>query len=192
MLYFDVAEPLKGLGYEEKGRLLEAMLDYGQFGVVPEFVEGHLTIAWGFIRPKLDADAKSYWKKVVRNSYSSYCAKAKKNGVAKVLDFEEWCNSEGIDTTTWVQAVPTDTDRCRSVPTDADRYPTTTPKPSTKSNTEPKPSATSKSKTSTKTNSTTEAKANPDGGGKRGEAPPNETEEQMRQRKMDLARSYRP
>ena len=50
MVYFDMAEPLKVLGHEEKGRLLDAMLDYGQFGVVPEF-DGVLTVVWGFIRP---------------------------------------------------------------------------------------------------------------------------------------------
>ena len=77
MLYFDMAEPLKGLSYEEKGKLLEAMLDYGQFAVVPEF-DGLLTFAWGFIRPKLDADARNYRKKVFKSTYSSYCAKEKK------------------------------------------------------------------------------------------------------------------
>lgn len=77
MLYFDMAEPVKGLSYEERGQLLEAMLDYGQFGAVQEF-NGLLAFAWGFIRPKLDADAKSYRKKVVKNTHSSYCAKEKK------------------------------------------------------------------------------------------------------------------
>lgn len=109
MVYFDMAEPIKVLGYEEKGRLLEAMLDYGQFGVIPEF-EGYLLFAWGFIRPKLDADAKSYRKKVVKNTYSSFCAKEKKNGNSNPLDFEEWCAKEGIDTTEWIQVASTGTE----------------------------------------------------------------------------------
>lgn len=119
MLYFDMAEPFKGLSYEEKGRLLEAMLDYGQFSVVPEF-DGLLAFAWGFTRPKLDQDARSYRKKVVKNTYSSYCAKEKKGGNTP-LDFEEWCAQECIDTTEW----------SRSVPVDTERYPNTTPKTDT-------------------------------------------------------------
>lgn len=161
MLYFDMAEPIKGLGYEEKGRLLEAMLDYGQFGVIPEF-DGYLTIAWGFIRPKLDADAKRYRQKVVKNTYSSFCAKEKKNGNNSPMDFEEWCAKEGIDTTEWTQAVPTDTER----------YPTTT----------------SKTETAPKIKTTTDANA--DGGGKGEEDPPHETEEQRRQRMIALISNY--
>lgn len=137
MLYFDMAEPLKVLKNEEKGRLLDAMLDYGRFGVIPEF-DGYLTVAWGFIRPKLDADAKSYRKKVVKNTYSSYCSKGKKNSNNAPLDFEEWCAREGIDTTEWTQAVSIDTER----------YPNTTPK------------------TDTYPKTMTAAKASADGGGK--------------------------
>ena len=117
MLYFDMAEPLKALGYEEKGRLLEAMLDYGQFGVVPEF-EGYLLFAWGFIRPKLDVDAKNYRRTVIKNTHSSYCAKEKKNGNNTPLDFEEWCAIECIDTSEWVRTVSFDTERYPTTNTD--------------------------------------------------------------------------
>ena len=108
MLYFDMAEPLKILGYEGKGRLLEAMLEYGQFGTVPEF-EGYMAMAWGFIRPKIDADAKRYRKKVVKNTYSSYCARCKDSDT-KAVSFAEWCENQGIDTTEWVQVISTDTE----------------------------------------------------------------------------------
>lgn len=125
MFYFDMAEPLKGLSYEEKGRLLEAVLDYGQYGVVPEF-EGVLSIVWGFVRPKLDADAKRYRKTVVKNTYSSYCAKEKKAGRTPI-DLNEWLEQEGIDTE-WN----------RTVPFGSVRYPTTaaTPKVESTSTTE--------------------------------------------------------
>lgn len=45
MLYFDILEPLKVLPDADKGRLFVAILEYGQFGVVPEF-EGMLAMAW--------------------------------------------------------------------------------------------------------------------------------------------------
>lgn len=140
MLYFDMAEPLKGLGYEEKGRLLEAILDYGQFGVDPKF-DGFLTIAWGFIRPKLDADAMRYRKTVVQKTHASYCAKEKKAGRTP-LDFEEWCVKERIDTE-WNHVVSCDTER----------HPTTTT------------TATTASKATTTTTATTETSSTADADG---------------------------
>lgn len=112
MIYFDIAEPLKGLSYEEKGRLLEAILDYGRFGLVPEF-DGLLMVVWGFIRPKLDIDASNYRKKVVRNTYSSYCAKVPK---PERMDYEEWLNYMGMDA-----------EGNRTVPNGSNRHPTITP-----------------------------------------------------------------
>lgn len=112
MIYFDIAEPLKGLSYEEKGRLLEAILDYGQFGRGPEF-DGLLMVVWGFIRPKLDIDASKYRKRVVKNTYSSYCAKeSKANKTA--MNFEEWLEYMGMDT-----------EGNRTVPNGSNRHPTT-------------------------------------------------------------------
>lgn len=112
MIYFDIAEPLKGLSYEEKGRLLEAILDYGQFGLVPEF-DGLLMVVWGFIRPKLDVDASKYRKKVVKNTYSSYCAKVPK---PERMEYEEWLEYMGMDT-----------EGNRTVPNGSNRHPTITP-----------------------------------------------------------------
>ena len=163
ILYFDMVAPLKRLGYEDKGKLLEAMLEYGQYGVVPE-LDGVLPFIWDCIQPKLDADAKRYRKTVFQKTYSSYCAKEKKNGNNAPLDFEEWCAREGIDTTEWI----------RVVSTDIERYPNTTPNP----------------EITPKANTMTEAKA--DGGGKGEEVPQNETEEQRRQRMIALLGNYHP
>ena len=117
MIYFDMAEPTKMLDYRNKGRLFEAMLNYGQYGEVPNFNDdGMLLMAWGFILPRLDADEKSYRKKVIKTTYSSYCSKVKQSGMTPAT-FEEWCKKEGVDTSEW----------CRMASTDIERYPTTTP-----------------------------------------------------------------
>ena len=50
---YDLVEPIRMLPDADKGRLLVAMLEYGQSGVVPEF-EGMLALAWGFVKPKID------------------------------------------------------------------------------------------------------------------------------------------
>lgn len=59
MLYFDVRPCLKRLTAEEKGILFEAILDYGEFGLLPE-IEGSLGVAWDFIQPRLDRDRERY------------------------------------------------------------------------------------------------------------------------------------
>lgn len=59
MLYFDLRNSLGRLSYEEKGRILDAVLDYGQYGVVPEF-DGMLGLAWDFIAPRVDHDRTRY------------------------------------------------------------------------------------------------------------------------------------
>ena len=48
MFYFDTRPCLRRLTIEEKGLLFEAVLDYGEHGVLPEF-DGALGVAWDFI-----------------------------------------------------------------------------------------------------------------------------------------------
>lgn len=59
MLYFDLRPSLKRLSLEEKGRLFEAILDFGEYGVIPE-LDGVLAIAWDFIQPRLEKDRERY------------------------------------------------------------------------------------------------------------------------------------
>ena len=149
MVYFDMVEPLKRLDHTGKGRLFEAMLNYGQYGEIPDFEDdGMLLMAWDFIHPKLDADERSYRKKVIKTTYSSYCAKEKKSNRTAV-DFDEWCVKEGIDTTEW----------CRMESIDTERYINTTSKTNTSSI------------SITETNTSPKATVEADGGGKGEEEP---------------------
>ena len=59
MLYFDIRPSLRRLGLDEKGRLFEAILEYGEFGTEPDFT-GTLGVAWDFIQPRLDRDKERY------------------------------------------------------------------------------------------------------------------------------------
>ena len=63
MLYFDARTSLKRLNNEQKGQLFEAILDYGEFGVTPDFdADIGLAVAWDFIRHMVDRDDKRYSK----------------------------------------------------------------------------------------------------------------------------------
>ena len=88
MLYFDILEPIRVLPDADKGRLLVAMLEYGQTGTVPEF-DGMLALAWGFVKPGIDKDAETYNRTVLKRQYANYCKDQKKKGEPEI-SFEEW------------------------------------------------------------------------------------------------------
>lgn len=102
MIYFDVHKPLQVLSHEDKGKLFDAILDYGEFGVLPEF-EGMLAMAWGFLQPKLDRDGENYNNAVDQRKYAAFCKKLKEQNLPKV-SFEDWkdmpdCERERMTTT---------------------------------------------------------------------------------------------
>ena len=88
MLYFDIREPLSWLPDADKGKLFDAIMEYGEFGVVPEF-QGMLAMAWGFIKPKLDKDGDSYENSKAQRQYAAFCKKRGSAGLPKI-GFEEW------------------------------------------------------------------------------------------------------
>ena len=93
MLYFDILEPIRVLPDADKGRLLVAMLEYGQSGIVPEF-SGMLALAWGFIKPKIDKDESEYNMSVLRRQYATVCRERKKKGEPEIT-FDEWLKTIG-------------------------------------------------------------------------------------------------
>ena len=88
MVYFELRPCLAQLSAAEKGRLLDAILDYSEFGIVPDF-GGKLGVAWGFLLPKLDRDKEAYSRKVQQRKYAVYVRESKKSGTPP-LPFEEW------------------------------------------------------------------------------------------------------
>ena len=88
MLYFDILEPIRVLPDADKGRLLVAMLEYGQTGTVPVF-DGMLALAWGFVKPKIDKDEAEYNLSVLRRQYATVCRERKKKGEPDIT-FDEW------------------------------------------------------------------------------------------------------
>lgn len=114
MFYFDVRPCIKRLDAAEKGRLFEAILDYGEFGVVPE-LDGALGVAWDFIQPKLDRDSGRYDRQVEQRKYAVFSRELSKRGLEKI-DFETW---KGLS----------DIERDRLMSDDTVRYPTSTSNP---------------------------------------------------------------
>ena len=88
MLYFDILGPIRLLPDSDKGRLLVAMLEYGQSGIVPQF-DGVLALAWEFVKPKIDKDEEEYNLSVLRRQYATTCRERKRKGEPEIT-FDEW------------------------------------------------------------------------------------------------------
>ena len=88
MIYFDMLSPIRVLSDADKGRLLVAMLEYGQNGKIPTF-DGMLALAWEFVRPKIDKDEEEYNLSVKRRQYATVCRERKKTGQPEIT-FDEW------------------------------------------------------------------------------------------------------
>lgn len=88
MLYFDIIGPIKVLSYEDKGRLLEAILEYGKNGTAPVF-DGMLAFAWEFVKPKLDKDGETYENVKLQRRYAAFCKRRSAENLPKI-PFEEW------------------------------------------------------------------------------------------------------
>ena len=119
MLYFDILEPIKVLPDADKGRLLVAMLEYGQTGKAPEF-DGMLELAWGFVKPKIDKDESEYNLSVLRRQFATVCRERKRKGEPEIT-FDEWLKTN----------VNLDNQRPSMMTNDNQWYPTTTTTPST-------------------------------------------------------------
>lgn len=59
LVYFETGKAIKGLDYETKGRLFEAILEYAEMGITPNF-DGVLSAIWPFIADKIDRDSVRY------------------------------------------------------------------------------------------------------------------------------------
>ena len=121
MLYFDILEPIRVLPDADKGRLLVAMLEYGQQGILPEF-EGMLALAWGFVKPKLDRDGETYENAKVQRRYAAFCKRRTTLNLPKI-PFEEWMNMTEYERE---RMVTTDNEPLRAVDSVDSRYPSTT------------------------------------------------------------------
>ena len=142
MLYFDILEPIKVLPDADKGRLLVAMLEYGQSGTVPEF-DGMLALAWGFVRPKIDKDEAEYNLSVLRRQYATVCRERKRKGEPEIT-FDDWMktiNNGDHQTVSMMtndnQWYPTTSTTTPTTPSTNTTTPTTTAAAATTNTTEP-------------------------------------------------------
>lgn len=113
VLYFQQYEAIKGLPYECKGILLDAVFAYAMTGNVPDDLPPLVSMAFSFIRTAMDIDSEKYEKR---------CEKNKENIRKRWKDSNEKGSNEyeripEIQTDT--NHTDTDTDNCKLI-TDTD------------------------------------------------------------------------
>ena len=121
MIYFEILAAIKVLPLEDIGRLLIAMLEYGQEGIDPHF-DGMLALAWGFVKPKLDKDKEEYNRTVLKRQYATFCRDRKKRGEPEI-EFDDWLKIIDDHPTPMVND---DAETDHMIPHDTTWYPTTT------------------------------------------------------------------
>ena len=74
MIFFDIRPTLSLLSASEKGLMLDAILDYAEDGLEPEFTDHSLEILWSVLKQKIDAD---------RQRYADKCEQARKSALKR-------------------------------------------------------------------------------------------------------------
>ena len=89
MLYFDALRPaITCLDEAQCGALLRSVLDYAQYGVLPE-LDPMTGLAFDMLAPKIDRDAERYEESREQRLYAVYVREMKKNG-EQALSIEDW------------------------------------------------------------------------------------------------------
>lgn len=115
MLYFDTRPCLKRLTNDQKGQLFEAILDYAEFSVVPDFGDDMaLSIAWDFIQPKIDRDNERY-EQISKRRAEAAAKRWGANGAATPENVQ--MNASDANALTCMQAMPTTTSTTSTTPT---------------------------------------------------------------------------
>ena len=67
MLYFDRLPYLNRMTREQRGDLFLWIMEYAQYGVVPEVEDPMLGMAWDVVKPAIDLDTERYAAKCEKN-----------------------------------------------------------------------------------------------------------------------------
>lgn len=89
MLYFDAVRPaISRLDETQCGVLLRSIMDYAQYGVVPE-LDSMTGLAFDMLVPKIDRDAERYEESREQRQYAVYTREKKRSG-EPVMSIGEW------------------------------------------------------------------------------------------------------
>ena len=89
MIYFESVRPaLSRLDNEQCGALFRAIIDYAEYGAVPD-LEPMTGMVFDLLRPKIDRDAEKYEESREQRQHAVYVREAKRRG-EEPLTLSEW------------------------------------------------------------------------------------------------------
>ena len=71
MLYFDRLPYLNRMDDAQRGKLFLYIMEYAQYGVIPEVADPMLGMAWDVVKPAIDLDTERYEAKCEKNAESA-------------------------------------------------------------------------------------------------------------------------
>lgn len=89
MIYFSTKSFMQQLTLEEKGKILDAILDYGATGNEPSFCDRVLVMLWAILKQSIDRDDVRYQEKILQRKYATFCREVKKHGDTP-MSFDSW------------------------------------------------------------------------------------------------------
>lgn len=114
MIYFETGAAIKGLDYETKGRLFEAIMEYAEHGTTPP-MDGVLAAVWPFVATSIDRDSARYDELVEKKRKAGQASAAKRQAhadgsqqVPTGVDTSQQVLS-GVNTGQQIQPTPTPT-----------------------------------------------------------------------------------
>ena len=83
MIYFDIEPAIEILNDAQLGKLFRAIVEYAHYGVIQDFDDPIIKMAWALTKPNLDRDQKSYEKKIQDNIVKGIKSDFKRNYAPK-------------------------------------------------------------------------------------------------------------
>ena len=133
MLYFHLLEPMRALSREQFAEMIWALMDYAQYGVLPEFADPLMAMSWGYLRHAADVDLQRYEERC-RNAKAAIEKRWGKRDTNVYDRIPPFTKDTKYNTETEAQAdADADTQASASANTDpqTEAEPDTTPEPET-------------------------------------------------------------
>ena len=134
MMYFHLTEPLRCLPREDFADLMWAVLDYAQYGVLPQFENPMLQMSWGYLQHAADVDKERYEERCAQAKVASAKRWGKDaTGTDRMRTVPKYNTNTQADTDTDTETYPNadadaDTQASASASTQTETTPNTDPK----------------------------------------------------------------
>lgn len=86
IMYFNNWHSMDKFNYEEKGLLMDALIEYAEYGVLRE-LPPELDRVFPFLQNYADLDAEKYEEKCRKNRFARYCQTVNE---ADRFEYDEW------------------------------------------------------------------------------------------------------